>query len=90
MRFLSEKILTAKKHYQCDASRLFLQSNYGENDVSSDDWLIVQGCEADKWKIRPAQQYRRTVYEDMGKICTFRARLDMDSICLRHDLYDNS
>jgi len=89
MHFLSEKIVTAKKHYECDASRVFLQSGYGENELSADDWLIVQGCEADKWKIKPAQKYRKTVYVDMGKIWTFRARLDMDSICVRYEMYDD-
>ena len=89
MRFLSEKIVTAKQHHNCDASRVFLQSNYGANDISADDWLTVQACEADNWKIKPAQEYRKTVYGDMGKIYTFRARLDMDSICTRYEMYDD-
>lgn len=88
MRILSDKIQQAKKFYHCDACRAWLDSCYGQIDVSADDLLTVQGAEADKWKIRAGQEYRKIVYNDGGEMMTYRARLDMDSLCNRHKLFD--
>ena len=87
MEILNDTIQTASKFYYCDASRQFLQSNYGQNDVSADDWLIVQGAEADKWKIKPGDKYRKVTYKD-GGFYTYRGRIDMDSLCIRNHLFD--
>ena len=87
MEIINDTIQTASKFYNCDACRLFLNSNYGQDDVSADDWLIVQGAEADRWKIRAGQQYRKIVYKDGGFV-TYRGRIDMDSLCSRNQLFE--
>ena len=56
---LRDTIQTARKHYPCDACHQLIRSGYGQNDVSADDWLIVQGAHSDKWKITPGQLYRK-------------------------------
>lgn len=88
MQVLRDEIVTARKHYHCDACHVWSQSNYGQQDVSADDWLIVQGAEADRWKITPGQKYRKVTYRDGSELLTYRGRVDMDSLCLRHDLFD--
>jgi hypothetical protein len=85
---LRDTIQTAQKLYPCDACHQFDRSGYGQRDVSVDDWLIVQGVEADRWKITPGMQYRKVTYRDGGKLVTYRARLDMDALCQRNDLFD--
>ena len=45
---------------------------------------------ADKCKIRPGQRYRCVVFRDGRELVTQRARLDMDALCQRHDLYDDA
>lgn len=87
MEIISDTIQTANKFYTCDACRQFLNSNYGQADVSADDWLIVQGAEADRWKIRAGQKYRKIVYKDGGFV-TYRGRIDMDSLCARNELFE--
>lgn len=88
MQVLRDEIVAARKHYHCDACHAWLQSNYGQQDVSADDWLVVQGAGADRWKIMPGQKYRKVTYRDGGELLTYRGRLDMDALCLRHDLFD--
>ena len=46
--------------------------------------------DADKWKIRPGQRYRCVVFRDGRELVTQRARLDMDALCQRYDLYDDA
>ena len=50
----------------------------------------VWRAKADKWKIRPGQRYRCLVFRDGRDLVTQRARLDMDSLCQKHDLYDDA
>ncbi len=88
MIVLRDTTQTARKHYPCDACQQWDRSGYGENDVSIADWLIVQRARADKWKIMPGMQYRKVTYLDGGELMTYRARLDMDALCYRNDLFD--
>ena len=88
MRVLSSTIQTARKHYPCDACHTFLRSNYGRDDVSADDWLVIEGAQADRWKITPGSKYRKIVLKDGDDILTVRNRLDVESVCKRHDLFD--
>jgi hypothetical protein len=87
MDILRDTTQAVRKHYKCNACDLFCWSGYGQRDVSADDWLIVQGAEADGWKIKPGTQYRKVVYRDGRDLVTYRARLDMDSLCQRNDLF---
>lgn len=87
MFILSDTTHRAKKFYQCDACAAWNQDGIRERDVSAEDWLIVQACKADAWKIKPGHKYRRVIYKD-GGLVTYRGRLDMDALCLRHGLFD--
>lgn len=74
---LWDTVQTAKKHYNCDACATWLNSNYGPQDVSVGEWLVVQGAKADGYKILPGRKYRKIVYSDDGILVTYRERLDM-------------
>lgn len=88
MNILSNTIQTAQKFYPCDACQAFLRSNYGPNDMSADDWLVIEGAQADKWKIKPGSQYRKVKVKVDGKILTIRNRLDLEWICDRLGFFD--
>ena len=88
MRTLSDEIHVARKHYECDACWHWLQSGYSEMDVSADQALVIQAAEADKWKIKPGQKYRRATYVDGGDFQTFRARIDMDKLVYKLGFYE--
>lgn len=78
----------ASKDYACDACAAWHRSGYGQQDVGADDWLIIEGAQADKWKIRKGEQYRKIVYKDGGEFVTYRARIDMDALAMRLDLFE--
>ena len=88
-RVLTDKIMTARKHYRCDASELWRRSGYTVADCeTSEQRLMVEAAEADKWRILPGQLYRKVkgIYE--GELSTYRARLGMDSVCHDLELFD--
>jgi hypothetical protein len=84
---LSDINQIARNSYPCDACEIWLNTGYDESDVSADDWLIIEGARADKWKIRKGTKYRKVVSVDNGLFSTYRARIDMDALCSRLDLY---
>ncbi len=88
-RILTDKTVTARKHYRCDASELWLRSGFRLDDCeTSDQRLMVEAAEADKWKILPGQAYRRVTGIHEGELCTYRARPGMDAVCRDLDLWD--
>lgn len=88
---LKDEQRTARKFYDCDASHHW--RNYGPpSDVplTADETLVLEGVKADKWKIRPGQRYRYVVQREGRQLEVYRARLDMDSLCQQHDLYEDA
>jgi hypothetical protein len=88
MRILSDTIQVARKHYPCDACAAWLNSGYGERDVTPDEWLVIQGAEAAKWKITPGSKYRRMRIVEDGEMQTVRNRLDVEQVCYVHGFFD--
>lgn len=86
---VSDKLVTARKKYKCDASYWWNRSGYSLADCETDDQrLVVQAAEADGWKILPGQVYRKMVGSHEGRLTNFRARPGMDSVCNALGLYD--
>jgi len=89
---LTDEERTARKFYDCDAS--YHWRNYGppppDVPLTADELLMLEGVKADKWKILPGQRYRYVVQRDGRQLAVYRARLDMDSLCQKHDLYDDA
>ena len=77
----------ARKHHKCGAFYWFDRSNYGQQDVDSDDWMIIEAVRADGGRILPGMKYNYQVSADGGELTEFKCRLDMHGICLKYDLY---
>ena len=91
---MSDKVLTderrtARKGYKCDATAWFHLCGMGRHDLTPDQQVIFDASEADKGRILPGQvyHYQRGVVD--GQMYTCRARLDMQSVCLSHGLFDD-
>ena len=78
----------AKKHYHCEASDWLNNCQIDECDLTDDERLSVEGAKADGWKILPGQQYIQVRGKWEGEWQTFRARIDIDAICQRHNIYE--
>lgn len=90
MFVLKDKVQVARKFYICDASEMWRSYGLPENELTAEERLVLDGVKADKWRIRPGQRYRCLVFRDGRELVTQRARLDMDSLCQKHDLYDDA
>ena len=90
MFILKDEIRTARKFYDCDASAAWRSYGPPEEELTADERLVLDGVKAAKWKSRPGQRYRCVVFRDGRELVTQRARLDMDALCQRHDLYDDA
>ena len=88
-RVFTDKIVTAKKHYRCDASEQWLRAGYTVAECeTAEQRLMVEAAEADKWRILPGQAYRKVTGIQDGELCTYRARPDMDAVCADLDMWD--
>lgn len=87
-RTLSDKCVIAKKHYPCDACERWRLLGYTVADCETEEQkLAVKFAEIDGWRILPGQRYRRVTGIHEGELCTYRARIDMDAVCLDLDLW---
>ena len=91
---MSDKVLTnerrtARKVYACDATEWFHKCGMGRHDLTPDQQVMFDAAEAAKGRILPGQvyHYKRAVCD--GQMQTWRARLDMESVCLAHGLFDD-
>jgi hypothetical protein len=58
-----------------------MRSGYSLSDCgTSDQRMIVDAAQADKWRILPGQQYRRITGICNGALTTYRARPGMQSV----------
>jgi len=91
---MSAKVLTnerrkARKGYKCDATAWFHNYGMGRHDLTPEQQVLFDASESDKGRILPGQvyHYQRAVYD--GQMQTWRARLDMQSVCLALGLFDD-
>jgi hypothetical protein len=90
MRVLSDNEVQAKNFYDCDAYVAWQQAGPPDSELTNDERLVLDGVRADKGKIRAGQRYRRVRFNDGNGIEVWRARLDMDGLCQKYDLYDDA
>lgn len=79
-RVLRRKVVTARKHHSCDACHWWQRSNYGIDDCTPTQWVVVLSAQADGWRILPTQQYLVVTGVQDGVLTTYRARLDMQHL----------
>lgn len=80
-RVLSDELVQARKNYACDACYWWDRAGYGLDDCeTSEQRLIVEAAQADKWRILPGQTYRKIKGIFEGSLTTYRARPGMQSV----------
>ena len=76
----------ARKDYHCDASDWI--SNYGEDEFTPEEWGIIQKAKLEKNKILKGTKYHKVTGKWEGEFSTFRARIDLNKICMANDIYE--
>ena len=85
---LKDEQRTARKIYKCDATAWLRACGLARCDLDPDQHRALDAADADKGCILRGQKYRyqRGVFE--GRMCTWRARLDVQKVCQSHGLLD--
>ena len=78
----------AKKEYHCEASDWIDNCGGGEGDFEPEDWAVIQNALAENNKILIGTRYIKTHGKFDGEFSTYRCREDLNSICVKYDLYD--
>jgi hypothetical protein len=78
----------ARKAYACDACA-DLNADLCEEDYAPDEWKLFEIARAEGFKILKGTQYDKTSGFWDGEPAVFRARPEMNAICVRHELYVN-
>lgn len=87
MAILSDKVRRANKDHKCDACYWWDRSNFGQKDVTDVEWLVIETAKREGWKILKGSQYVFQSFVYDGDIQTFKARLDVDEVCRKYELY---
>ncbi len=76
----------ARKDYECEASEWILNA-CDPDEFSKEDREVIEKAKSEEFMIRKGEQYTKTTGKLEGEFTTFRARLDMNAICIKYDLY---
>ena len=77
----------ARKCYPCDAWKHICRVGLDESDYDLCDWDTIIQAQSDGAKIKSGTQYIKTKGKWEGKFSVFRARIDLNEICLKYNLY---
>jgi hypothetical protein len=78
----------ARKDYKCDAAE-WLGNMMCDDDFTLDELPIIKKAESEKWKILKGTVYSKTSGKWDGDFSVFRARPELDELCLKYDLYQD-
>ena len=81
------KTVKARKEYDCNAAHRISNSDLGEIDFEAEDWLIIQKAKAENWKIKKGDLHIFTKGKFDGEFTTVRARIDLNKICEKYEIY---
>jgi len=77
----------ARKNYMCDACDCFHRMA-DKGDLTPEEEVAYEAAAADGFKIPRGMKYLKTHGFYDGEPSVFRARPDMDAICIKYDIYD--
>ena len=77
----------ARKDYHCEASDWICNASYPDEDYDPEDLETINKARNESWKILKGQKYLKVSGKFEGEFCTFRARIDLEEVCKKYDLY---
>ena len=79
----------AQKEYDCIACEWLALAEWGQGYMEFGDLRKVVKARRENCKILPGTRYIKTCGLWDGDWVTFRARIDMDGLCMKYELYEN-
>jgi hypothetical protein len=87
--FCRETTPKARKEYTCDAIDWILNDGLDSYEFSDEELSIIKNAESEKWKILKGTEYVKCEGKWEGDFSVFRARKDINQICIDHDIYSH-
>lgn len=87
-QFATTTTQVARKQYRCDAADVIGNAGLDAFDFNPQEREVIEKAKAEKWQILPRTAYVKTSGKWEGEFSTFRARADLDQICVAHHLYE--
>ena len=84
--FQKNTIQRARKEYRCDAME-FIDNMMSLEEFTEDEQALILKAKSERCKITKGSIYVKTSGKWEGDFTVFRARLEIDTICLKYDLY---
>lgn len=88
--FSTTTVQKANKEYHCDAASWIKNSDVGTNDFdfTEKDLATVKKAKSENWKIKKGTIYIKTTGMWDGEFSVFKARIDLNEICINYDIYE--
>lgn len=83
--FYTDTKQKARKDYVCDACMLLLDGN---DDLTDEEQQLFDKARSEGFKILKGKEYIKVSGKWEGDFSVFRARPEIDQICLRLGLYE--
>jgi hypothetical protein len=87
--FLSDSKPVARKIHHCDASE-FVREYINQGIFTIFEYRQIVKAKRNNWCILPGDSYIRQVFVRDGDFCCFKAIPEMDTLCWKYDLYEDS
>lgn len=78
---------TANKEYRCDACEWLLY--VGADFLDEDELALYEKAKSEKFKILKGTKYDKCEGKYDGEFSVFRARPEINEICLRYEVYQD-
>mgnify|MGYP003641844858 CR=1 FL=1 len=76
----------ARKEYRCDAMEI-IHNSMAIEEFTQDEQVLIIKAESESCKITKGSIYTKCSGKWDGEFTVFRARIEIDTICLKYDLY---
>ncbi len=76
----------ARKEYRCDAME-FIQNSMSIEEFTQSEQALIIKAQSERCKITKGSTYTKVSGKWEGDFSVFRARTEIDNICLKYDLY---
>ena len=84
--FSEETQPIARKDYHCEASDWL--GNFSDDEFDEEELTVIARARHEGFKILKGERYTKTTGKWEGEFSTFRARIDLNNICIKHNAYD--
>ena len=78
----------ARKDYHCDAAEWINNSDLGDDEFTVEDLALIEKARSEGFKVLKGHKYIKVSGKWEGNFEVFRARPELNQICVEYEIYD--